>query len=286
MAEEKKAKKTEEKAAEKKAAKATEKTAEKKAEKETEKAPAVTSVKAEASEAAKTADLHPTLQKKKEAREAKAARKAANIVEEKKSRPNNTLLAILILGGLIGMFVFAAGYNYLSMPESLQEYIKENSASYSNMQIDDYTVATFSAEGNSMNIDLNSTVEEGVMEEYLKEIYSGDEGKEQLEDLAAYFLTGMKPAVRGFNADVTIKMIINGTEINSAKLTYKEAKKKLKDAEKESEEEADDEADSDDDLDADTDVETDEETVETEGDGHVHEEGEEHVHEEAEESGN
>ena len=252
------------------------------AEKKEVKEKAVT--KAVETEAVKEAEsLHPTLQKKKERREAKAARKAANTVEKKKSRPNNILLSVLILGGLIGMFVFAAGYNYLSKPESLEKYIEQNSETYSNMQMDDYTLASFTAKGNSMNIDLNATVEAGIMEEYLKEVYSGDNGKEQLEDLAAYFLTSMKPAVRGFSADATVKVVLNGTEINSAKLTYKEAKKKLKEAEKESKEGADGEAKTDEDSDADVDAEADAEAVETDEDGHVHEEGEEHT--EGEESG-
>lgn len=222
----------------------------------------------------KQSPLHPTLQKKKDARDAKAARKAANKVEEEKSRPNNILLAVLILGGLIGMFVFSAGYNYLSKPETIEEYLKDKGESYSNMQMDDYTVAAITAKGNSMNIDLNATVEAGVMEEYFKEVYSGDNGKEQLEDLAAYFLTSIKPEVQGFSADAKIKLVLNGTEINSAKLTYKDAKKRIKDAEKEDEDDADEDAEAE--AEADSEVEVDE-------DGHVHEDGEEHVHEDGEE---
>ena len=44
--------------------------------------------------------------KKAERREAKAARKAANRIEEKKTTPNNALIALLIFGVVIAMFAF------------------------------------------------------------------------------------------------------------------------------------------------------------------------------------
>ena len=184
-----------------------------------------------------------TLQKKRERREAKAARKAANLVEEKKSRPNNLLLGIMIFGVLIGMFAFVAGYNYFSKPATIEKYIEKNGGEevYGSMQMDEYTTANITAKGNSMTIDMKADVEEEVISGLLKDAYSGDDGKEQLEDIAAYFLTTMKPGVRGFDADATVKMTLNGEELNTVKMTYKEAKKKAKEAQKEAEEEAEEE---------------------------------------------
>ena len=60
-------------------------------------------------------------QKKADRRDAKAARKEANKVEEKKSRPNNIILAIMIFGVLIIMFAFAGGYNYFSKPANVEK---------------------------------------------------------------------------------------------------------------------------------------------------------------------
>ena len=64
--------------------------------------------------------------KKAQRREAKAARKAANKIEEKKSRPNNALIALLIFGVLVGMFAFVLGYNYFSKPATIEKYIEKN----------------------------------------------------------------------------------------------------------------------------------------------------------------
>ena len=281
MAEEKKKteeKVTEEKAAEKKpAAKKTEvKTEEKKpAAKKTEAAAVKEEVKTEAkSEAA----LHPTLQKKKEAREAKAARKAANMVEEKKSRPNNILLAVLIFGILIGMFAFIGGYNYFQKSASIEKYIEENNMDemYGDFAYDDNTQVKMKAEGNTVKVVLR--VAEGAPKEAV-ERFEGEEGTKKLKDIGAYFLTTFKPETRGFGGTVKVAAKQGDKTINYVKMSYREAKKFVKDLLEESQAETENAG-------GDVDVETEE--VEVDGgnveveteDGHVHEEGEEHSHEE------
>lgn len=197
---------------------------------------------------AEAAAPNATLQKKRERREAKAARKAANMIEEKKSRPNNLFLGVLIFGVLVGMFAFVAGYNYFSKPASIEKYIEEagGADAYGNLQMDEYTTASVTAKGNTMNIDMTAETEDEEAIKTIKESYGGDDGKEQMEDLAAYFLTSMKPQVRGFGADANVKMTLNGEELNSIKMTYSEAKKHLKEAEEEAEKAAETEADADD----------------------------------------
>ncbi|MBQ6388446.1 MAG: hypothetical protein IJH90_02290 [Mogibacterium sp.] len=186
-------------------------------------------------------------EKKRVRREAKAARKAANVVKEKESRPNNVLLAIMIFGVLIGMFVFVKGYNYFSKEANLEKYIANNGGeeTYGSMAIDQNTTAAITAEGNSMKIVLD-TVAEGEDVDTYKEFYSGDDGKDQLEYIGAYFLTSMKSNTRGFSADVTVTSNINGEEVNSVSLTLKEAKKVLEpdeeDAEAAEAEESEDES--------------------------------------------
>ena len=202
---------------------------------------------AEVAEAAETKqpeiDPNPKRQKKKEQREAKAARKAANAEKEKKTTPNNKLLAALIFGILIAMFVFVGAYNYFSKPASIEKYIEENGGEelYSNMQMDEYTTANITAKGNNLNIEMTAETddEEGI--EAIKDFYGGEDGEHNLKDLGAYFLTTMKPEVRGFSGKVDVKLTLNGEELNSISMTYSEAKKFLKEEEKESEEEDEEE---------------------------------------------
>ena len=186
---------------------------------------------------------------KKEARRvAKAERKAANQVEEKKSRPNNLLLGIMILGVVLAMFLFVKGYNYYKLDPSIEKYIENNGGAeaYSNMMIDQYTTAAITAKENSMTITLDTTAAEDQVET-LKEFYGGDDWEDQMRYIGAYFLTSMKPLTRGLSGDVTVVSNINGEEVKSVSMTLKEAKKELKEqqeeAEKAAEESAADKAD-------------------------------------------
>ena len=271
---------TEKKTTEKKpAAKAKAKVEEKVKEAEAAKEEVKKEVKAEAETA-----LHPTLQKKKERREAKAARKAANAVEEKKSRPNNLLLALLIFGILIIMFAVSGGYNYFQKPADLAKYIEDTGGEevYGNVMVDGYTTAKVTAEGNKLNIEMNADVEDEEVVKMLKEQYSGDEGKENLEGVATSFLINMKPNTRAFSAEANVKMTLNKEELNSVSMTYSQAKKKAKELQMEADQpvEAEDiEIDGENLIIDDEAVE-----IESEEDGHVHEEGEEH--EEGETEGN
>lgn len=196
-------------------------------------------------------------EKKAARRDEKAARKAANQIEEKKSRPNNLLLAIMIFGVLILMFVFVKGYNYFSMDPSIEKYIENNGGeeTFGSMAIDQYTNANITAEGNSLKIELNTTVEDDEQVDSLKEFYGGDDWEDQMKYIGAYFLTSMKNQTRGFSGDVTVVSNVNGEEVKSISLTLKEAKEEMEpdeeetdaDAEAEDEGEAD-ESDAEDDA--------------------------------------
>ncbi len=182
--------------------------------------------------------------KKAERREAKAARKAANKIEEKKTRPNNLLIGIMIFAVVVGMFAFVLGYNYFSKPATIAKYIEKNGGkeAFSGMQIDQYTTADVTAEGNSMTISFKSETDDEEAAKEIREYYSGDEGKEMLEYYAEQMLTGMKPRTRAFSADVKAVFTLNGEELNSVEMTYKEAKEKMEEAEEEAKEAAEKEA--------------------------------------------
>ena len=188
-------------------------------------------------EAKEETPLHPTLQKKKEAREAKAARKAANMVEEKKSRPNNALLAILIFGILIGMFAFIAGYNYFQKSASIEKYMEDNGVleSFSDFEYDEHTKGVLKAEGNTVKMVLK--VDEDAPKETVEQ-FEGEEGTEKLKEIAAYFLTTYKPMTRGFGGTAKVAAKQGEKTINSVKMSYREAKNFVKEMEKKYEEEA------------------------------------------------
>jgi len=180
-------------------------------------------------------------QKKAERREAKAARKAANMVEEKKKRPSNILLAVMIFGVIIAMFAFSACYKYFSKPASIEAYMKDNGMNemYTDVPVDEHSTAKVRAEGNTLKILI--TVDDDATEEDLK-AYKGEDGKKTLEQMGAYFLTSMKPEVRGFGGEVKVGVKQGDKTINYVKLSYKEAKKVAEDAQKEAEEAAADAA--------------------------------------------
>ena len=178
--------------------------------------------------------------KKAQRREAKAARKAANKIEEKKSRPNNALIALLIFGVLIAMFAFVLGYNYFSKPATIEKYMEKNGGEevYGNLQLDMYSTASITADGNSVKIDMTVNGDDEETVKAAKEYYSGEDGEEQLKQVSAYILTNMKPETRAFSANVKTTVKSGDDELKSVEMTYKEAKDYIEDLQKKAQEEA------------------------------------------------
>ena len=220
-----------------------------------EEAAEVTEAAEEAAEAAEPAKVSSKRLKKIERREAKAARKAANKIEEKKSRPNNALIAVLIFGVVIAMFAFVLGYNYFSKPATIEKYLEKNGGEevYGSMQVDELTTAKITAKGNSMTVEMTIDGSNKEAAELAKEYYTGENGEKQLKNISAYFLTGTKPETRAFSADIKTTVKLGDEELSSVEMTYKEAKKFLEDAQKEAEEAAEAEDNGEADADAGTD---------------------------------
>lgn len=196
--------------------------------------------------------------KKAQRREAKAARKAANKIEEKKNRPNNALIALMIFGVLVGMFLFVLGYNYFSKPANIEKFLDKNGGKdvYSNIQLDMYSTANITAKGNSLKIDMTVNSEDENTAKLAKDFYASDDGEEQLKQTAAYILTEVKPQTRAFSADVNVSVKSGKKEIQSVKMTYKEAKDYIDELQEKAEKEAED-AQSESGDSADTEAETD-----------------------------
>lgn len=204
-------------------------------------------------------------QKKADRRDAKAARKEANKVEEKKSRPNNIILAIMIFGVLIIMFAFAGGYNYFSKPANVEKYVTDNAIDqmYKKTPITEHSTMTLKAEKNTLKIWIN--IDEDAPEDEVKQ-YQGEDGTDTLKNMGSYFLTSIKPQTRALSANVKVKVKQGDETINYVEMSYKEAKKYIEDAQKEAEESADKDADeADSDADAGTDTEADADAGQTEG---------------------
>lgn len=174
-------------------------------------------------------------QKKADRRDAKAARKEANKVEEKKSRPNNIVLAVMIFGVLIIMFAFAGGYNYFSKPATIEKYMKDNSIDqmYSDMPVSEHTTMKLRADKNTVKIWLN--IDEDAPDSEIEQ-YQGEEGTKMLKNMGSYFLTSMKPATRALSGKVKVKAKQGDESVNYVEMSYSEAKKFQKELEKEAEE--------------------------------------------------
>lgn len=180
--------------------------------------------------------------KKADRREAKAARKEANKVEENKKRPNNKVLAILIFGVLIGMFAFVGLYNHFSKPANIEKYLEENGMAdlYKDAAVDNYTTMTMKADKNTLKIWLK--IAEDAPEEVVEQ-YTGDEGTELIKQWGAYYLTSLRPLARGTGAEVKVKVKQGDESVNYVRMSYKEAKKFIEEAQKEAEEEAEEASD-------------------------------------------
>ena len=182
-------------------------------------------------------------QKKAERREAKAARKESNKAEDKKSRPNNIVLAVMIFGVLIIMFAVAGGYNYFSKPATIEKYVTDNGIDqmYNDIAVSAHTTMTLRAEKNTLKIWLN--IDEDAPQDEI-DLYKGEDGTKTLKNMGSYFLTSMKPATRALSGTVKIKVKQGDESVNYVKMSYSEAKKFIKEAQKEAEEaEEADEAD-------------------------------------------
>lgn len=174
--------------------------------------------------------------KKAERREAKAARKEANKVEEKKRRPNNGILALMIFGVIAVMFAAIWGYNYYQKAESIEAYMEEYGMAevYKNFMVDEYTTCSVKAEGNTVKVVLK--VAEDAPEDAVNN-YKGEDGEKNLKDIGAYFLTSFKPEVRGIGGEARVLAKQGDEKLSYVKMSYRDAKKYVKEAQKEAEKE-------------------------------------------------
>ena len=144
-------------------------------------------------------------------REAKAARKEVHVVEDKKRRMGNGLLALMIFGVVALMFAVTWGYNYSQKEASIESYIANHGGeeAYSNIMISEQETLSVTAEKNDMKVVLEvKTDDASEQEEYFK----GDEGNNWMQYIGAYYLATMKPTCRGVSASANCVANINDKE--------------------------------------------------------------------------
>ena len=154
-------------------------------------------------------------------REIKAARKEAQVIEEKKNHMSNGLLALLIFGVIALMFVSVWAIKYFQKDTSIEAYMEANGGkeAYSSIQLSDEQTMSVTADKNNMSIVLDINCENGKEDE---EYYKSDEGVDQIKFMAAYYLGTMKPHVRGISAKADCVVNVNGKEVTTAEVKWKD----------------------------------------------------------------
>lgn len=151
-------------------------------------------------------------------RTAKEDRKAAYTEEQKKAKLSNLVIAIMIFGVLFLMFIIPWGYNYFQKDASIEAYISNRggATAFQGIQIDENKVAALSADGNKMYVTITDSSKDANKE---IKYYKGKNGKEEMEFMSAYFLSIIRPDVRGFTASAVC--IANVGNKKAAELTVK-----------------------------------------------------------------
>lgn len=153
-------------------------------------------------------------------RAAKAAKKEVHVVEDKKRRMGNGLLALLIFGVVALMFAVTWGYNYSQKEASLESYIANHGgeAEYSNIMLSEEQTMSVTAEKNNMKIVLDVNCPGGGDEDV--EYYKSDEGVDWMKYVGAYYLATMKPVCRGVSANAAVVVNVNGEEATSVDVSW------------------------------------------------------------------
>lgn len=151
-------------------------------------------------------------------RDAKEDRKAAYSEEQKKAKLSNLVLAIIIFGTLFLMFIIPWGYNYFNKAVSIEAYIGNSGGpeAYQNIQIDENKVAALSADGNTMYVTITDSSKDTDKE---IKYYKGEAGQDEMKFISSYFLSIIRPDVRGFTASAVCT--VNVGKKQAAELTVK-----------------------------------------------------------------
>ena len=172
--------------------------------------------------------------KKEEARKARELHKTKTTKTEKKQNPNNLLiflLIVLVIGGVFGGFFT---YKWFQKDASIEKYLaKEENAQVKETVMDEYTTLHVSADKNDMKMDFvvdTSKADKDTKKE-LKEYYNNEDTIDYLKYMSSYYLINMKPNTRAINPSLEYSIKINNKEIKSDKLTYRQAKKFIKEQE-------------------------------------------------------
>lgn len=152
-------------------------------------------------------------------REAKAARKEVHVVEDKKKRISNGVLALLIFGIFALMFVGVWGYNYSQKEASIETYIANHGGedTYSNMMIGEGQTLSVTAKKNDMKVVFDVKTDDAAEQE---KYFKGDEGSDWMKYIGAYYLATTKPTCRGMSASANCVAKINDKKVADVEVSW------------------------------------------------------------------
>ena len=169
--------------------------------------------------------------KKEERRTNKAAKKAKNTKKDKVSKPNNLLIFLVIVLVVGGVFGGVKGYNWSKKDASIQKFLsKEENASMKEIQIDEYTTIKLSAKKNDMTMQFlvdTSDIKDDELKS-IEEYYNKDETQDYVKYMASLYLMDMKSNTRALNPTIKYSIKLGDKAIKTEKLTYRLAKKCIK----------------------------------------------------------
>ena len=123
------------------------------------------------------------------------------------------------------------GYKWFQKDASIQKYLsKEENASMKEMQMDEYTTMKISAKKNDMKMQLivdTSTANKDDLKE-IKEYYKGEDAQKYVKYMASMYLINMKASTRALKPTVKYSIKLDDKIIKTEKLTYRMAKKFIK----------------------------------------------------------
>jgi len=177
--------------------------------------------------------------KKEERRSNKAAKKAKNTKVEKKTNPNNLLIFLLIVLVVGGVFGGMFGYKWFRKDASIQKYLnKEENASMKEMQMDEYTTLKLSAKKNDMKMQFIVDTSDASKDELnsMEEYYKSEDAQDYIKYMASMYLINMKESTRALKPTIKYSIKLGDKVIKTEKLTYRMAKKFIKEQQKSAEE--------------------------------------------------
>ena len=131
------------------------------------------------------------------------------------------------------------GYKWFQKDASIQKYLnKEENASMKEMQMDEYTTLKLSAKKNDMKMQFIVDTSDASKDELesMEEYYKSEDAQDYIKYMASVYLTDMKTNTRALKPTIKYSIKLGDKVIKTEKLTYRMAKKFIKEQQEATEE--------------------------------------------------